>query len=266
MRTEEGFVDVADGRIVYQVTGTGEPLALIHAGVADSRMWSGQLDAMSARYQVITHDVRGFGKSTPAKTAHRRFEDLRAVLDQIGAARARLLGMSMGADVVMEFVLSYPERTAAIVLSGAGYENLDWSRLRTQWKAEEEAIEAGEMEQATDINMQLWIVGVGRTVGEMDPEMIKRTREMVAGTLTPENTGEALELEPPAGDRLAEIAVPALVMVGKLDQPEMIESAREIASRLPDARHTEMEGVAHLPNMEQPDQFNRLVMEFLTQT
>lgn len=259
----EGFLDVPDSRIYYSVTGSGEPLVLVHAGIADSRMWDDQIGPFSQRYRVITYDARGFGKSDPATTDHRHYEDLRALLDHLEAGRVRLLGMSMGADIVMNFASAYPERVAAVIVSGTGLETQDWSRLETEWRAEEEAVNSGDYELASDINMRLWIAGAGRSLDGVDPAVVERARLMVAGTLTPENTGRSLDFEPPWCDTLEQINVPLLAIVGSLDQPEMVASAKEIAARVPNARYAEIESAAHLPNMERPAEFNRIVLDFL---
>jgi pimeloyl-ACP methyl ester carboxylesterase len=267
MVPSEGFLVLGDDRLFYRVVGDCEPLVLVHAGIADQRMWEEQIAGLSPDYRVIAYDVRGFGQSKPSTADHYVHEDLRALLDHLGVERTMLVGMSMGSGVVMDFSVAYPERTKAIVLSGAGYDHLDWSRLQEGWTAESEAVEAGDIARAVEINLGMWVVGIGRAVADLDIGVVARAREMIEGTLKPpENTGEALEPDPVSADRLGDVEVPALVLVGSFDQPEMIESAKEISSRIPHAKLVEMEGVAHLPNMERPEEFNRIVLEFLGQT
>lgn len=262
----EGFIDVPDSRLYYRIIGKGDPLVLVHAGVADSRMWDEQIGPFSETYRVISYDARGFGKSDPATTTYRPYEDLRAVLEHVGAEPARLLGMSMGADIVMNFASAYPDRAQAIILSGAGLESQDWSRLEKEWAAEEAAVDSGDYELAADINMRLWVAGVGRSLDDVEPNFREHAYQMVLPTLTPENTGESLDFERSWCETLEQIHVPLLAIVGSLDQPEMVASAKEIAARVPDARYAEIEGVAHLPNLERSDEFNRIVLDFLAGT
>ena len=98
---------------------------------------------------------------------------------------------------------------------------------------------------------------------EVSPEVRARVHEMLAHNLPREGEGEAQELEPPAAGRLEEIAVPTLVIVGDKDSPDIIASSRLLAEGIRGARLEVMRGVAHVPNMERPDEFNRLVLEFL---
>jgi pimeloyl-ACP methyl ester carboxylesterase len=109
----------------------------------------------------------------------------------------------------------------------------------------------------------MWVDGPSRTPEQVDPAVRTRVREMLAHNLPREGEGEAHDLEPLAIGRLREINAPALVIVGDKDAPEIITSSRLLAAEIPDARFEMMAGVAHVPSMERPEEFNRLVIEFL---
>jgi pimeloyl-ACP methyl ester carboxylesterase len=119
MIRETGMAEVNGARIYYEVAGEGEPLVLVHAGIADSRMWEGQLPAFADRYRVIRHDMRGFGMTAMVEGPFSHHEDLRALLDSLDVERAHLVGCSMGGGAVLDFALEYPQSIGNLVLVGS---------------------------------------------------------------------------------------------------------------------------------------------------
>src|SRR5919112_4353346 len=119
MHREIGMAEVNGARIYYEVAGEGEPLVLVHAGIADSRMWEGQVAAFAARYRVVRFDLRGFGKTEMVEGPFSHHEDLRGLLDFLGVERTHLVGCSMGGGAVLDFALEYPERVGDLVLVGS---------------------------------------------------------------------------------------------------------------------------------------------------
>ena len=115
--------------------------------------------------------------------------------------------------------------------------------------------------------MRLWLDGEGRTAGPIDPAIRERVRELNAGVLRresePTTAAPTNRLAPPAIERLGEIAAPTLIIVGACDEAQTVLNADILAAQIPDARKVVLPEVAHLPPMEVPDDFNRLVLEFL---
>ena len=89
------FVEHNGTRLFYETAGEGSALAFIHAGICDSTMWDAQFYAFAEQYQVVRHDMRGFGRSEPSDAVYSPHDDLRAVLDHLGIERATLLGCSI---------------------------------------------------------------------------------------------------------------------------------------------------------------------------
>jgi pimeloyl-ACP methyl ester carboxylesterase len=261
----ERFIDVTGGRLYCDTVGEGEPLVLVHAGIADSRMWDPQVGPLSAQHQVIRYDIRGYGQSSDPTCEVAHHEDLLAVLDDLGVDRARLLGVSLGGIIVIDFALAHPERVRSLVLVAtcpSGYDG--WGgEIRQGWEEENAAMETGDFERATDVALRMWVSGPARSPDDVDPSVITRFREMAELNVPRQGEGGEIWVEPPAVGRLDEIDVPTLVIVGDKDQPDMIQSSRMLAREIRGARMKEMAGVAHLPNLEKPEEFNRLVVEFL---
>ena len=116
----EGMAPVTDGELYYRVYGRGEPVVLIHGGGLDHRMWDDQIEPLSETFRVIVFDVRGFGRSSSSEPRHRKFEDLAALLDHLEIRRVRLVGLSLGGRIAIDFALSYPDRVRSLVLAGPG--------------------------------------------------------------------------------------------------------------------------------------------------
>ncbi len=138
-------------------------------------------------------------------------------------------------------------------------------RIRQFIHDENALMERGDVEGATELNVRLWVDGIHRGPEQVKATVRQRVYEMQYHAFTipmPEDVEEE-ELEPPAITRLAQVHVPTLVIVGDLDLPEKVELAGRLASEIPGARQHVIAGTAHLPSMEQPEEFNRVVLEFL---
>jgi 3-oxoadipate enol-lactonase len=188
-------------------------------------------------------------------------------LSFLGIERAALVGASLGGQVAIDFTLEHPERVAALILVGAGVSGTQPSAFVQERTREIEAMAAaGDIAQAVELTLQLWVDGPRRSVEHVDPTMREQVRQMATRNLTRatgHDESQPLPLEPPALLRLGEIQVPTLVVVGDHDVPDTLAAADLLAHSIRGARKVVMPGAAHLPSMEQPEQFNRLVVDFL---
>jgi 2-hydroxy-6-oxonona-2,4-dienedioate hydrolase len=266
MLRETGTTEVNNARIYYEIVGEGDPLVLVHAGIADSRMWEGQLASFAAGYRVIRYDMRGFGRTAMVDGPFSHHEDLRALLDSLDIERAHLVGCSMGGGAVLDFALEYPDRVGNLVLAGSavgGFRpDIDPPK---EWDEIVAADEAGDLERISELEVQIWVDGPERSPEDVDPSVRDLVREMNLIALRNEASelGEEWEPEPPAADRLPDVRAPTLLIVGDEDQPRVFAAADLLEKELPNVRKVIMHGTAHLPNMERPQEFNRLVLDFL---
>jgi pimeloyl-ACP methyl ester carboxylesterase len=262
-----GLATVHGAQLYYEVAGDGHPLVLLHEGIADCRMWDDQMDAFARGFTVVRYDLRGFGRSDMPPDAFSHRADLASLLDYLGVERAYLLGMSLGGQVATDFAIERPDRVAALVLAGAALGGKQPSEeLIAQWKAIDEAAESdGDLARAVEMELRMWVDGLRRTPDQVDPAVRERVRQMDTAIFAraQQPQGEEQRLAPPAIGRLGEIHVPALVMVGDGDQPDVVATADLLARGIAGARKRVLHGVAHVPNMERPQEFNRIVLEFL---
>lgn len=262
-----GMANINGTQLYYEVKGSGQPFLLIHAGVADSRMWEAQFEEFSKEYRVIRFDLRGFGRSNMSSGSFSNHGDIRALLDFLSVKTVYLLGISFGGMVALDFTLAYPDYVKALVLGAPSVSGANPSeRVRQFWEEEETALESGDLEDATELNLKLWVDGPHREASQVSSEVRELVQEMQLNIFRKEipDGVEEIDLDPPAIERLGEVGIPAQVLVGDLDLEEKLELADRLVREIPDCRKVVIPGVAHMLNMEKPEEFNRSVFDFLS--
>jgi pimeloyl-ACP methyl ester carboxylesterase len=244
-------------------------LLLLHAGVADRRMWDPVWDRLTAAHDVVRVDLRGFGDSTTTPTdgwSHRA--DVLATLDALGLGRVHVVGASMGAGVAVEVALLRPAAVASLTLLAPGGSLIpDWTDdLRAFVDEENAALERGDLDAAAQANVDTWLVGPGRPADSV-PEGLRRmvhAMQRRAFEITePWPDVDEAELDPPALERLAEIAAPTLVLQGAHDLTAIADAADGVTAGVPGVRRIDWPDVAHLPSLERPDDVAALVEEWI---
>jgi pimeloyl-ACP methyl ester carboxylesterase len=269
IRGTSGYAELGDGKLYYELAGAGEPLVLSHAGFVDSRMWDEQWDDFAQRYQVIRYDMRGFGKSDPVEAPIARRDDLYRLLKQLGIARAALLGCSMSGEVALDLALEYPQMVSALVVVSAVPSGFELQGQPPRYLIEMmTAVQQGDLALASELQNRIWIDGPFREPDQVDPVIRQRAAEMnrialANATWSKADGAPPNPLDPPAAQRLNQVRVPALVIAGALDHPEILRAADVMAAAIPGASKRIIPDSAHLPNMEQPAIFNQIVLGFL---
>ncbi len=255
--------------IAYEVAGSGSPLVLVHAGPADRRMWDPQWVAFRARHRVVRYDARGYGESLPPAGPWSQHGDLLSLMDELGIARAHVVGASMGAGIAVEAALARPEAVASLVIAAPGGALLGppSEDLQTVWREEIAALDSGDIVAAVEVNLRAWVDGPSRPIEAVDPALraFVGTMQRDAFELPewdPDDAPET-ELSPPAEARLAEIDCWTLVVVGEADQPSIVHSAAQLAAHIPAARLVSWPDVGHMVSLERPIDFGRLVLDFI---
>ena len=265
-----GYVEVNGARLYYEIAGSGTPLVMIHAGIADSRMWDCEFASFAASHRVLRFDMRGYGKSHPVPGDFNIQDDLTALLTELNVdGPLVLMGCSMGAGLALDFALANPGRTRALILVGggpAGFE-VEAEEPDELFAESERAFENGELERVAELDMQIWFDGVGRSPNPDRAAARAKALEMARRVTELEfkRIGNHVRKTPekPAAERLHEITAPSLIVVGENDLPYLIKAADFMQERLPNATLATMADAAHLPNMEHPAQFRSIVEDFL---
>lgn len=252
--------------LYYEVAGSGHPLVLIHAGIADSRMWDDQFHILAQHFRVIRYDIRTFGKSKDQPELFSHHEDLHQLLLHLGVEKTYLMGASIGGAIAIDFTIAYPDMVDGLVLVGTGIRGYRLKHLAEQdWSELEAAYERGDYAEVVDQEVRLWVDGPGRRPDQVEPSVRERVREMETANIEAGADEDAAQpLKPPAISHLREIRAPVLLIVGEEDGPDIHEVAELLKVAIPDVTVEMMPNTAHVPNMEQPEQFNALVLDFLS--
>ena len=258
------IADVNGAQIAYDITGGGPPILLLHAGLGDRRMWDEQVRALAQHFTVIRFDARGFGDTRKPDTPFSAHADAIGLLDTLGIERAHLLGVSLGAQTAIETAVAAPERVSSLVAVSARTGTPVSDALRADWDRVDEIFERGDVAGAVEYELRMWVDGPDRGADAVDPAMRERVREMNAALFARDDeAGEEIPLDPPAADRLAQIAAPTLILYGDKDIHDVRAAAAPLAAAIPGARLAVIPDAAHLPQMERPELFNRIVLDFL---
>jgi 3-oxoadipate enol-lactonase len=243
--------------------GAGDPVVLLHAGVADRTMWSEHLEPLSAAgYRVVAPDLPGFGEAPAATVEQGPWADVLETMDRVGLDRAALVGCSFGGAVALRVAVIAPERISALALISAPAPGSEPSaQLRAVWDAEESALERGDIEAAVAVIVSAWTLpGAPVELRERVAAMQRRALEVQLAAPPAPDAEDPLDEDP---DALARLDVRTLAAAGLHDMPDFRDGAELLARTLPHARHAVIDGAGHLAPLETPDAFRGLLLEFL---
>lgn len=252
----------------HEIAGKGPPVLFIHEGICDSRVWDPQWRTFPQAYRTVRCDLRGFGRTPMPPERFSRARDVVELLDRLELRAAALVAGSLGGRVALEVALARPDLVDRLVLVAPGLPGHEWSdAVRRYGEEKDAALERGDLDAAVEASLRLWVDGPGRRPDEVDPAVRRLVAEMQRHAFELqlpvwEEADEELLVEDVAS-RYTELRVPTLILVGSEDVPDMHAIADRLASGIPGARRAEIQGTAHVPSLERPEEFDRLVLTFL---
>ncbi|MFX1499181.1 MAG: alpha/beta fold hydrolase [Promethearchaeota archaeon] len=250
-------------RMYYEMAGEGEPLLLIHGLGSSTRDWEFQVPTFSQKYQVITIDLRGHGKTDKPKGPYdmRMFaNDIKELLEEIGIKWTHILGISLGGGIAFQFAVDYPDLVKSLIIVNAGIE-----------------IPTGSIKMKLEAFKRTFIVrlvGMKKMGQVLAPRLfIKPEQEDLRQKLIErwqENDKKAYlsAMRSLIGwsvrDQLEKIKCPTLVIGSEQDYaPSSIK--KEYTELLPNAKFIEIKDARHAVAIEKPEEFNEIVMRFLSE-
>jgi pimeloyl-ACP methyl ester carboxylesterase len=257
-------VRINGARIHYEREGDGPPVVFLHAGIADLRMWEPQVAPFAKQFDVLRPDQRGFGESELPPKPWSPVADLLSLMKQLSLEPAHLVGCSMGGALAIDFALAHPERISKLVLVGSAIGGFAFRPEHAHLFSEAaSARNAGDLDALNQAMLKLFLDGPERPRGYVAEPLRKLFLEMNGRALRSDFEQAPPEQDALAVRRLHEIAEPTLVVVGDKDVPTVLEAADLLMNSIPDVRKAVIHDAAHLPNLEHPEEFNRLVLDFL---
>jgi len=269
------FATTDDGvRLHYEETGGGTPIIFVHEFAGDHRSWEPQMRFFGQRYRAITYAARGYVPSDVPEDVSkysqaRAADDIASVLNHLKIDKAHVVGLSMGGFAALHFGFRHPDRALSLCVAGCGYGAEKGQSQK--FRAEAEAIASFLDEQGAEAFAEKYAYGPTRVQFEnKNPRGFAEFKRMLAeqSALGHRNTQLGVQRERPSLYDLVEqmktINVPTLILTGDEDWP-CLQPALLMKQTIPTSALSVMPNCGHTINIEDPDQFNRLVGEFLVQ-
>jgi 3-oxoadipate enol-lactonase len=252
----------------YEEAGQGPPVVLIHGHTLDLRLWDAQVAPLAdGGYRAVRYDVRGHGRSeAPASgyTWQNYSLDLRDLLDCLHIdAPAHLVALSMGGGIALQFALDHPQRVASLVLVDSTVPGFDYSPEYAQ--AVQELMRVARSEGPQAALDQVWLPHPLFDGARRFPDRFDSLKRIVLAYPARDYLDETEYPQPEwqVIDRLDEIRAPTLVLVGEQDLPDFRLIAEILAANIATARREVIADAGHLLPLEQPEAFNRALLDFL---
>ncbi|VIO75441.1 alpha/beta fold hydrolase [Bradyrhizobium ivorense] len=269
------YATADDGvRLYFEETGSGHPVILVHEFAGDLRSYEPQMRHFGKRYRTIAYNARGFPPSdVPEQVASysqaRAADDILAVLDHIGADKAHIVGLSMGGFATLHFGLRHHARALSLCIGGCGYgAELD---KRETFRAEADVIANTIRKDGMPAFAERYAYGPTRVQYEnKDPRGHAEFKAMLAehSAVGSANTQQGVQKERPSlytlTDEMKRITVPTLIITGDEDWPCLLPGIL-MKQNIPFAALAVMPNCGHAINIEEPDEYNRIVSDFLAQ-
>jgi len=269
------YATADDGvRLYFEETGSGAPVIFVHEFAGDLRSYEPQMRHFGKRYRAIAYNARGFPPSDiPERVSSysqaRAADDVLAVLDHIGERKAHIVGLSMGGFATLHFGLRHPERALSLCIGGCGY-GAEPDKRET-FRAEADLIANMIRTQGMPAFAERYAYGPTRVQYEnKDPRGHAEFKAMLAehSAAGSANTQQGVQKERPSLYTLVEemkrITVPTLIITGDEDWPCLLPGIL-MKQTIPSAALAVIPNSGHAINLEEPDEYNRIVGDFLAQ-
>ena len=265
-------LSIPGAQIGYDQAGTGDVVILVHAGLADRRMWDHQQADLARTHRVVRYDWRGYGGSSDLTSEVSHHDDLLAVMDGLAIPTATLVGASMGGCYALDVALAQPARVRSLCLISAVFSGFAWPQESLDQMAEStrDAVPAERVAAyrersltplAADVramaaaNVALMVAGPGRDLHQLNPVVRARALALCEDVFAREWASPAFaerQLLPPASQRLGDIAVPTLIVNGLEDIGGVQHAADLLTAGISGAHRLDLPDTGHLSPLERP--------------
>jgi pimeloyl-ACP methyl ester carboxylesterase len=260
-RQAQGYINFNGGRLYYEQQGNGQAVVLVGGGSAmDSRQWDAQSDFLKGQFRVVKVDPRAIGRSGLPTTSFSNAEDLKAVLDSLEIDRATIVGLSYSGGIALEFALLYPQRVCGLVCAGPLVPGWQFSKSQQKRMADFGAA----MQEGPSKFVEVAFADPHFMPAPRNPEARDLARALI-GTDEFRSFDPSLmrKLDPPVVDRISQITAPTLLIAGALDHEDIHNRVQFLNNYILNSQRIIIEESGHTVNLERPEEFSRLVRDFL---
>jgi 3-oxoadipate enol-lactonase len=278
--SQSGLIPVDGVGLYYELFGAGSPVVLVPGEVADSRIWNDQVAAFAERYQVVRFDLRGSGRSESGKEPFTYVGDMASMLRTLQVAPAYLVGIADGATLAVEYALEHPHKVEVLILVNTSVRGYVPETISPEDRARLAEVFSQMLEPALNPSPDVTLAERMKQFIEFGMSLPENALDRAearerARTMATENAQRLLAepelghlrahawLEPPAFQRLAELHVPTLILVGGpmlLGAPKAVEA---LSRAITGAQLVLMPAESTMINLNQPEAFNGIVLDFL---
>jgi 3-oxoadipate enol-lactonase len=266
---QSGFITVADSKLYYESTGKGKPIVLLHGGFMDTRMWDGQVKEFSKKYRVITCDLRGHGKTVDGDSSYFMYEAIRMLLDSLNEKKADIAGLSLGATIATDFAIEYPQYVNKLLLITPGLNSLDTTFVQDSTMEKysilmDSAVKRKDIALAAEYFIRSWFDGPFRSPQQTDTALRKTVLAIATSTMKIHQFMHWTRFaQPRAIGRLEKITAPTLIIVAEKDNYHILKNAEALNKGITNSKIVTISNAAHLVNLEKPEEFNKIFLEFI---
>ena len=258
------FIDRDEIRLFFEDTGEGRAIVMGHSFLCDRQMWAHQAEVLSRSYRVINLDLRGHGDSGPAEdpfTLYDLVDDVVTVLDHLRIERAIWCGLSIGGMTALRAALTVPDRLDALIVADSTGES-DPILVRAKYRVLATAMRAVGLRRLLPRVLPIMF---GRTTLREQPDLVSKWKDRMACLHLPSllTVLDALQGRDAILDRLPELRVPTLILVGEEDRAQPPARSRALAGAIPGAELSLIPEAGHLSALEQPEVVTEVIRDFL---
>ncbi|MBS3809370.1 MAG: alpha/beta fold hydrolase [Desulfobacterales bacterium] len=257
-------VKVKDISVNYEFFGRKSAPVVVcsHCLSGNINIWDSQIDALKESYSILRYDVRGHGGTSAPEgdyTVEMLADDALGLMDELGIDKAHFMGISMGGMIGQTMALEYPERLSSLILCDTACQVPQESI--PLWQERIAVAKQNGMEALADDTMDRWL---SPEFQEKYPEAAEKIRGIILNTPVDGFVGCCRAISGfDVKDRLPQLSMPVLIMVGENDPGTTVEASREIQNQISNSRLEVLPKALHLSNIEAAESFNYSLMDFL---
>ncbi|ALS37243.1 pimeloyl-ACP methyl ester carboxylesterase [Enterococcus rotai] len=259
------FLNVSGATIYFESKGQGSHILLIHAGIADSRMWDHEFHSLDQQFQVTRFDLPGFGQSSFTGGSFSYTMIINELLDHLKIKQTYIFAASFGGKIALDFVLENPKRCLRLALESSAIGEWDFSEeLQRYDEKEEQLLSLNQYEQAADLNYHTWVLR-DRDPKYFDSNIKKLILDMQMTAFTkpePLSPIEEIQTARPLSTKLDQLTCPVLIIIGDHDVDDFQKISAFLHQKITHAEKVIISNAAHLANLECPELVEQLVTDF----